>query len=87
MQTIIPTLWSAVTQWPIMLGLTCYGISVVVWIMALSRTDVTVAYPMLSIGYVVNAACAYWWLGEQISAQRLVAIGIILIGVVLLARS
>ena len=36
-------------------GLACYVISVVVWILALSRVDVSVAYPMLSIGYVVNA--------------------------------
>ena len=36
-------------------GLACYAISVVVWIVALSRVEVSIAYPMLSIGYVVNA--------------------------------
>jgi multidrug transporter EmrE-like cation transporter len=82
-----PLLLALAGQWPIVLGLACYAVSVVVWILALSRTDVTIAYPMLSIGYVVNALGAYWWLGESLSFQRLGAIAIILVGVVLLARS
>ena len=42
-------------------GFACYGISVLVWILALSRVPVSIAYPMLSIGYVVNAIIAYYW--------------------------
>jgi multidrug transporter EmrE-like cation transporter len=76
-----------VTQLPILGGLACYALSLVVWIMALSRTDVTIAYPMLSLGYVVSAAGAWMFLGEVVSAQRLVGIAVILVGVVLLARS
>ncbi|MDX1668409.1 MAG: EamA family transporter [Limnobacter sp.] len=74
-------------QWPMILGLLCYGFSLLVWLMALSRVDVTLAYPMLAIGYVVNALAAQAFLGEVVSAQRWVAIGFILIGVILLARS
>ena len=68
-------------------GLACYGVSVVVWIMALSRVPVSVAYPMLSIGYVVNAFIAWQWLGETLSMQKLLGIGFIVIGVVLVAIS
>jgi len=75
------------TQLPILGGLACYGISLVVWIIGLSRTDVTIAYPMLSLGYVVSALGAWMFLGEVIPPQRLVAIGVIVIGVVLLART
>ena len=75
------------TQLPILGGLACYGISVVVWIVGLSRTDVTIAYPMLSLGYVVSAFGAWMFLGEVVPPQRLVAIGVIILGVVLLARS
>lgn len=75
------------TQLPIIGGLACYVISVVVWIIALSRVDVTIAYPMLSVGYIVNALGAWYFLGEAISAQRLLAIGVIIVGVVLLTRS
>jgi multidrug transporter EmrE-like cation transporter len=75
------------TQWPILAGLACYAVSLVVWIIGLSRTDVTIAYPMLSLGYVVSALGAWMFLGEVVSIQRLVAIGVIMAGVALLART
>jgi multidrug transporter EmrE-like cation transporter len=75
------------TQLPIIGGLTCYVLSVVVWIIGLSRVDVTIAYPMLSLGYIINALGAWYFLGETVSVQRLLAIGVILVGVALLARS
>src|ERR1700716_3271055 len=75
------------TQVPIMAGLACYVISVLVWIIGLSRVDVTIAYPMLSLGYIINAIGAWYFLGEMVSTQRLLAIGVIIVGVVLLARS
>ncbi len=74
-------------QWPMVLGLLCYGVSLLIWLMALSRVDVTLAYPMLAIGYVINALAAQYFLQEVVSVQRWVAIGIIILGVALLARS
>ena len=68
-------------------GLACYVISVVVWIMALSRVPVSIAYPMLSIGYVINAFVAWQWFGEALAAQKLLGIGFIVLGVFLVARS
>lgn len=75
------------TQLPILGGLACYVVSVGVWIIGLSRVDVTIAYPLLSIGYIVNAIGAWYFLGEVVSAQRLLAIAIIIVGVILLTRS
>jgi len=75
------------TQWPIIGGLACYVVSVVVWILGLSRVDVSIAYPLLSLGYVVNAIGAWWLFGEALSVQRIVGIGIIIVGVYVLARS
>ncbi len=75
------------TQLPIIGGLCCYVISVVVWILGLSRVDVSIAYPMLSLGYVLNALGAWWLFGEALSPQRLLGIGIIIVGVYVLARS
>ncbi|MFT3721774.1 SMR family transporter [Pseudorhodoferax sp.] len=68
-------------------GLACYVVSVVVWIVALSRVEVSVAYPMLSIGYVVNAVLAWWLFGEDVNMQRWLGIGVIILGVALVARS
>ena len=68
-------------------GLACYAVSVVVWVIALSRVPVSIAYPMLSIGYVVNAIAAWQLLGEALSPLRLGGIGVIIAGVFMVARS
>ena len=72
---------------PIIAGLACYAISVAVWILALARVDVSVAYPMLSVGYVVNAVAAWLLFGESLGTARLAGIGVIIVGVWLVARS
>ena len=76
-----------VSSMPILAGLVCYALSVVVWILALARVEVSVAYPMLSIGYVVNALAAWWLFGENLSGARIAGIGVILVGVWLVART
>ena len=68
-------------------GLACYVVSVVVWILALSRVPVSIAYPMLSVGYIVNALAAWYLFGEALGMQKLVGIGFIIVGVFLVARS
>ena len=86
-RNVVPVGWQVATEPHILGGLACYGISVVVWIMALSRVPVSMAYPMLSIGYVVNAVAAYWLLGESLPALRMAGIFVVILGVFLIARS
>jgi len=68
-------------------GIACYVVSVVIWIMALSRVEVSIAYPMLSIGYILNALAAWYLFGETVTPMRMVGIGIIIVGVYVVARS
>jgi multidrug transporter EmrE-like cation transporter len=84
---ILPIGWRLATQPYIFGGLSCYVVSVVIWIMALSRVDVSVAYPMLSIGYVVNAIAAWFLFGESITLAKLAGIGIIILGVFIVSRA
>jgi multidrug transporter EmrE-like cation transporter len=67
-------------------GVACYGISLIVWIIGLSRVPVSIAYPMLSVGYVINAIAAHYLLGESVSTVRWLGIGFIVLGVWLVAR-
>jgi len=83
----IPISMQLATNPFIILGIICYVISVIIWIGVLSRVDVSVAYPMISLGYVVNAIAAYYLFGEALSAMRMSGIFIILIGVYMVARS
>jgi len=87
MQSLFSSAGSLASNLWLWLGLFCYAISVVVWILALSRVDVSIAYPMLSIGYIVNAFAAWHLFDEPLSVGKLVGIGIIILGVYILARS
>ena len=62
-------------------------ISLVVWVLGLSRVPVSIAYPMLSIGYVLNAVAAWYLFGESLTALRLTGIGFIIVGVFLVTKS
>ncbi|MBV8446021.1 MAG: EamA family transporter [Candidatus Dormibacteraeota bacterium] len=75
---VVPSLWFA---------LCAYALSVIVWLIGLSRVPVSQAYPLLSIGYIINVGLAWWLLGEVPNAQRVAGIGVIVVGVVLVARS
>ena len=68
---VLPVGWKLASEPHIIGGLACYVVSVVVWIMALSRVEVSIAYPMLSIGYVVNAIAAWYLFGEAVTAMRM----------------
>jgi multidrug transporter EmrE-like cation transporter len=78
--TLVSNLW-------LWVGLICYAISVVVWILALSRVDVSIAYPMLSIGYILNAVAASHLFNEPMGVSKVIGIGVIILGVYILARS
>jgi multidrug transporter EmrE-like cation transporter len=72
---------------PILGGLALYVVSVVFWILALSRVDVSIAYPMLSVGYIVTALAGWLLFSEALGAARVAGILIIIAGVWLVARS
>jgi multidrug transporter EmrE-like cation transporter len=78
--------WRIATIWQFLLGFGFYGISVAVWIAALTRVPVTIAYPMLSIGYILNALIARFWLGESLSLSGWSGIALICVGVWLIGR-
>ena len=86
-QTWASTLLRIATQTYFVLGGACYVVSLLVWILGLSRVPVSVAYPLLSIGYIVNAIAAHFLFGEDVNAVRWAGIGFIVVGVWLVARS
>jgi multidrug transporter EmrE-like cation transporter len=84
---VLPIGWQVGTNPFVALGLVCYVVSVGVWLLVLSRVEVSLAYPMLSVGYVVNALIAWWFLGESLTATKIAGIAVICFGVWLLSRA
>lgn len=87
MANIAPIGWQVATNYFVILGLACYVFSVVIWLMVLSRAPVGLAYPMVSIGYIITAVAGYFLLGESLTALRVIGIFVIIFGVYLVARS
>ncbi|MDE1173466.1 MAG: EamA family transporter [Parvibaculaceae bacterium] len=79
--------WRIGTNPYVMLGLACYVLSVCVWLLVLSRVEVSFAYPMVSIGYIVTAVAAYAFFGEAVTPTRIAGIAIIIFGVYLVSRT
>jgi drug/metabolite transporter (DMT)-like permease len=73
-----PYLWS---------GLSCYALSIGLWLAVLSKVQVSLAYPMLSVGYIIAAMLGYVFLHESLSLHRMLGIGVICLGVVLISRT
>jgi len=67
----------------IMLGIFLYGVSMVVWLLVLSRVDLSLAYPMLALGYVGVLLVSLMFLGEKVTALRWLGTALIVCGVVL----
>jgi multidrug transporter EmrE-like cation transporter len=71
----------------VFLGFVCYGISAVLWIAVVSNVDLSLAYPMVSLAYVLVFLASWLLLGEHISAMRIAGLVIIVAGVLVISRS
>ena len=67
-------------------GLACYVASFAVWLIVLSRVEVSMAYPLLSIGYIVTAVFGYYFWGESLGIYKIMGIFLICAGVVLMFK-
>lgn len=69
------------------LGLACYGASAVTWLMALSKVDLSFAFPMLSLGFVITALYSWLFFGEVLYWNRVLGIALVVTGVLVIAAS
>ena len=86
-ENILPIGWKLATEPHIVGAMFCYALSVVIWILALSRVQVSIAYPLLSMGYVVNAVAAWWFFNETFNPAKVAGIGVIILGVIIISRA
>lgn len=68
-------------------GIALYGASFIIWLIVLSRTKLSLIYPITSLNFVLVIVASYYLFGERLSGTQLGAIAIIIIGVVALARA
>lgn len=80
-------LWRYVTNPFVVGGLTLYACSTIFWLAALSRVDLSYAYPFASLSYVLMLLASWQLFNEQITPLRLLGTLVIGFGVLLISRS
>ncbi|HEX6957238.1 MAG TPA: SMR family transporter [Ferrovibrio sp.] len=69
------------------IGLALYFIAAVCYMLALRKIPVSVAFPSVSLSYVLVALLAFWLYGEALSPSKLAGIALICVGVILVTRT
>ena len=67
-------------------GFLLYGVGAIVWLAVLSKWDVSKAYPLVGLGFVLTVVVGYL-LGEQVSISRVVGVMLICAGVFVMGRT
>ncbi|GAB4150751.1 MAG: membrane protein [Cyanobacteria bacterium J069] len=74
---------SILTVPDLLIGLTCYGLGAVVYILVLTRVKLSVVGPTVALSYVFSVLLGYFVFKEAIPSVRLVGLGLIVAGVIL----
>lgn len=71
----------------VILGLGCYFASALFYMYSLKQIPLSVAFPCVSLSYVIVAALAHFIWNEPFGAQHFLAIAFIMLGVFLLVKA
>ncbi len=84
----LPSLiWRIATNPYVFIGLAIYVTGTLFWLVALSRVELSFAYPFASLSYVIMLAASWLLFREDISLLRIIGTLVIGIGVILVSRS
>ena len=69
-------------------GIAGYFMAVILWVKVLKIYPLNMAYPLLSLGYVVVYLGSVWWpaVNESFSPQKTLGVCLIIIGVIIVTR-
>ena len=81
-----PIVMAVLTSPGVMGGLFLYGIATVLWLGVLSRVELSRAYPVVGLSFVLAAVLGYFVFADAVSATRVAGIALIVAGVVLVGR-
>jgi drug/metabolite transporter (DMT)-like permease len=71
----------------VLLGSLTYAISILFWLYALSKVDLSYAFPFLALSYVLILVVSWLFLGEQVTLLRIAGVLVICLGVFLVSKS
>ena len=71
----------------VILGLFFYGASLILWLLVLSKEKLSFVYPLVAFSYVITVFMAKYILKETIPSMRWLGLGVIVVGILIVAKS
>lgn len=71
----------------VLLGLVFYGCSLILWMMVLTKENLSFVYPLVAFSYVVTVALSHFVLHEPVPSLRWLGLAVIVFGILLIAKS
>ncbi len=84
--TIFATFSKILIHPNILIGLAFYVISAFSWLIALSKLELSIAYPLLSIGYIIIMFISYFFLNESLGINKIIGTLLIISGIFFISR-
>lgn len=66
-------------------GMLCFGASAGLWLLVLGKLEVSMAYPLTSLGIALTTVTGVFLLGESITVYKMFGVGLIIAGVLTLS--
>ena len=85
--SILNLFYAMISTPQIIFGLICFGVSLILWIVILSRTDVSYAYPFVALGICLTILAGWFFFNESLSMLRIIGVVIVVAGVITVANS
>lgn len=76
-------IFSIITTPELLIGLSCYAIGAIVYILLLTRVNLSIAAPAISLSYICSVLLGYFWFRESIAFSQIIGLAAISIGVIL----
>jgi drug/metabolite transporter (DMT)-like permease len=77
-------LWATFTEWRVILGFALVFGGAIFWLGVISRVELSFAYPLLALNYLILLIPARFILNEAITPTRIIGAGIIVLGVIVI---
>jgi multidrug transporter EmrE-like cation transporter len=72
---------------PVLMGLACFGLSAIAWLLVLSKIPLSVAYPFVALGIAITVTAGKLLFGEPVTGEKLLGIILIVAGVLFVSVS
>jgi drug/metabolite transporter (DMT)-like permease len=82
---VINHVLSIMTTPELLVGLLLYGLSAIFYILLLTRVNLSIVGPAVSLGYIFSVLMGYFFFREVVTTRLLFGLGFIACGVVLVA--